>query len=112
VLKHPENAPLPEMTRPDVAFQKYDIAGSAYQHRYVVPGPIYLGRRDPLELVRVVLDARRAAARASGRQPTAILIDLPCTLFMMDVRSVPVVQEVASLVPFAPAIAVRMHCVF
>ena len=42
-----------------------------------------------------------------GHQPTTVLVDLPCTLFMIDNRNMSVVEDVARLLTFSPAMSVR-----
>ena len=107
MFKHPDNAPLPDMTKPDSAFQSYPVSSATWQHQYELAGKVYLARRDPMELVRMVLGARRQAELSHGNQPTSVLVDLPCTLFMMDNRKVPVVEEIAGMLHFAPPTVVR-----
>jgi hypothetical protein len=42
-----------------------------------------------------------------GLQPTSVLVDLPCTLFMIDNRNLTVVEDMAQLIKFSPAMTAR-----
>jgi hypothetical protein len=42
-----------------------------------------------------------------GKQPTSVVVDLPCTLFMLDNRKLPIVEHIARLIAFSPKISVR-----
>lgn len=43
-----------------------------------------------------------------GKQPTSVIVDLPCTLFMLDNRKLPMVEHVARLLTFSPRVTVRL----
>jgi hypothetical protein len=43
-----------------------------------------------------------------GRQPESVLVDLPCTLFMMDNRNLTIVEDIARLLQFSPRMSVRL----
>jgi hypothetical protein len=45
-----------------------------------------------------------------GRQPDTVLIDLPCTLFMMDNRNLTMIEEIAKMLDFSPRIKVCLPC--
>ena len=42
-----------------------------------------------------------------GKQPKSVVVDLPCTLFMLDNRQLPIVEHVARLLTFSPRVSVR-----
>lgn len=45
-----------------------------------------------------------------GRQPESVLVDLPCTLFMIDNRNLTIIEDIARLLQFSPRISVcLMH---
>jgi hypothetical protein len=43
-----------------------------------------------------------------GHQPTTVLVDLPCTLFMNDNRNLTLTEDIAKLLEFSPNISVRV----
>ena len=47
-----------------------------------------------------------------GKQPTSVIVDLPCTLFMLDSRKLPIVEHVARHLTFSPRITVRLCACF
>ena len=107
IIKHPDKVPMPDMTKPEIAYQSYVVDRSVYQYHFIVTDSVYLGQQQPHSLVRVILDAARETIRKHGPLPTSLLVDLPCTLFMIETRQLHVVQKMASLMHFAPTVVVR-----
>jgi hypothetical protein len=44
-----------------------------------------------------------------GKQPTTVVVDLPCTLFMLDNRKLPIIEKIARLLAFSPKISVWLR---
>jgi hypothetical protein len=97
------------MTNPGAAFQAYWLGRIRLQHALQVrfEGPVYLARQDPYKLARAIMGMGREVLLRHGVQPTHVVVDLPCSLFMLDNRDVAVVEDVARLLEFSPTVTVR-----
>lgn len=62
-MKHPDDVPMPDMTKLETAFQAYDPddnkKDSDYDFKLRLNKPIYLARHNPHMLARAVMDAGR-----------------------------------------------------
>lgn len=108
VVKHPADAPIPDMTKLETAFQEYDVNSTQYESQFRFKKPIYIARHNPYMLARAVMDAGRQVLLKHGHQPTTVLVDLPCTLFMIDNRNMSVAEDMARLLTFSPEMTVRL----
>lgn len=103
------------MTRPEAAFQTYALDRVGVEHDFHLRfrKPIYIARHHPYMLARAIMDAGRQVLLKHGKQPTSVIVDLPCSLFMIDNRNLTVVEDIARLLEFSPHITVRpspLHC--
>lgn len=105
IVKHPAVVPLPDMTKPDTAFQTYDVDFMQHEAQLRFKKPIYIGRHNPYMLARAIMDAGRQVLIKHSRQPSSVLVDLPCTLFMIDNRNLTLVEDIARLLTFSPYIS-------
>ena len=104
VVKGSDSCTIPDMSRCPTAFQecpdsetkKFDLA---IKHS----GPINLAHLKVQELVRSIQsEAWLEHSVKRGPHPTTILIDLPCTLFMLDTRFLLITEDVANQLAWAP----------
>ena len=107
IIKHPPNAPIPDMTKLETAFQEYDVNSLHHEAQFRFKKPIYIARHNPYMLARAIMDSGRQVLLKHGHQPSSVLVDLPCTLFMIDNRNVSMVEDMARLLEFSPAMTVR-----
>jgi hypothetical protein len=98
------------MTKLETAFQKYKLPHMKHESQLRFKKPIYIARHNPYLLARAIMDAGHQVLLKHGHQPTSVLVDLPCTLFMMDNRNLTVIERIASQLHFSPAMSVRMSC--
>ena len=101
VIKHHSNCQIPDMTKAETAFQRCPLEEEYDTHVYVNE-PVYIGHKDPSLLVRIIQGQLHAANKQMGHHPTSVLVDLPCTLFMLDVRNLPLTEDVARLITWSP----------
>ena len=59
VIQHPPDAPIPDMTKLETAFQQYDVNNTQYESQFRFKKPVYIARHDPYMLARAVMDAGR-----------------------------------------------------
>lgn len=109
IVQHPVDVPMPDMTRLETAFQVYDPEenphdATTYESKMRLHKPIYMAGHNPHMLARSVMDAGRQVVLKHGKQPKSVVVDLPCTLFMLDNRQLPIVEHVARLLTFSPRI--------
>ena len=95
------------MTKLETAFQEYDIPNLHHESQFRFKKPIYIARHNPYMLARAFMDSGRQVLLKHDHQPTSVLVDLPCTLFMMDNRNLTVVEDMAKLLSFSPTMTVR-----
>jgi hypothetical protein len=96
------------MTKLETAFQEYELRDRRFDLHVRFEQPIYIARHDPQQLAASIMDAGRQMILKHGHQPTTVLVDLPCTLFMIDTRNLTIVEEIASRLPFAKEVSVRV----
>jgi hypothetical protein len=95
------------MTKLETAFQDYQITSMPHESQFRFKKPIYIARHNPYMLARAIMDSGRQVLLKHNHQPTTVLVDLPCTLFMIDNRNLTVVEEIAKLLRFSPEMTVR-----
>jgi len=89
------------MVHPETAFQTHSMDAHPHDEHLRFTKRIYIARHDPHLLARAVMDAGRQVLVRHGRHPTTLLVDLPCTLFMMDNRNLTLAEDVAKLLDFS-----------
>lgn len=98
------------MTKLETAFQEYDVNTTEYESQFRFKKPIYIARHNPYMLARAIMDSGRQVLLKHGHQPSTVLVDLPCTLFMIDNRNMSVVEDMARLLTFSPKMTVCCAC--
>jgi hypothetical protein len=106
IIKHPKDVPIPDMTKLQTAFQKYKLPGMKHESQLRFKKPIYIARHNPYLLARAIMDSGHQVLLKHGHQPTTVLVDLPCTLFMMDHRNLTIIEKIARNLHFSPAMTV------
>lgn len=94
------------MTKLETAFQEYEVPNLHHESQFRFKKPIYIARHNPYMLARAIMDSGRQVLLKHDHQPTSVLVDLPCTLFMMDNRNLTVVEDMAKLLSFSPSMTV------
>ena len=113
----PAGAPLPDLARPGTAFQRYKISEIA-PRQVVELRDVYLAANDFGDLVsdlvaglahQAQVVARPAAGGAAGggaaegrREFPPLVLDVPCALFSVATRDLPLAAAVARALRFAP----------
>jgi hypothetical protein len=77
VVKHPPDAPIPDMTKLETAFQQYEVDARCAESQLRFKKPIYIARHDPHMLARAMMDAGRQV-RSLSRERALLAKAAPC----------------------------------